>query len=79
MVNQYARISGGNRALFEFANRLKGKGHEVRWIVLAKPIKWYRWDKKIIASIKKVIIKPPEIIDWTDNTIPIEILPANNS
>ena len=79
MVNQYARISGGNRALFEFANRLKGEGHEVRWFVLAKPSKWHRWDKKIIASMRRVVTMPPETIDWTDNTIPIEILPANHS
>ena len=79
MVNQYARISGGNRALFEFANRLKREGHEVHWFVLAKPSKWYRWDKKIIASMRRVVTMPPETIDWTDNTIPIEILPANHS
>ena len=78
MVNQYARISGGNRALFEFANRLKTAGHEVRWFVLSKPIKWYRLDKKIIASMKRVITMPPETIDWIDNTIPIEILPINH-
>ena len=45
MVNQYARISGGNRLLFEYANRLKKAGQEVRWFVLAKHIKWYRLDK----------------------------------
>jgi|TARA_B100000809_G_scaffold244996_1_gene271511 hypothetical protein len=78
MVNQYARISGGNRALFEFANRLKTAGHEVRWFVLSKPIKWYRLDKKIIASMKRVITMSPETIDWIDNTIPIEILPINH-
>ena len=50
MVNQYTRISGGNRALFEYANRLKEKGHEVRWFVLAKNYKWFRLDKKIKAS-----------------------------
>ena len=46
MVNQYTRISGGNRALFEYANRLKEKGHEVRWFVLAEHCKWFRLDKK---------------------------------
>ena len=79
MVNQYSRISGGNRVLFEYANRLKRAGNEIRWFVLAKPIRWYRLDKKIIASMKRVVTLPPETIDWTDNTIPIEILPANHS
>jgi glycosyltransferase involved in cell wall biosynthesis len=78
MVNQYARISGGNRALFEFANRLKNEGHEVRWFVLAQSIKWYRFDKKIIASMRRVVAIAPETIDWIDNTIPIEILPTNH-
>jgi L-malate glycosyltransferase len=79
MVNQYARISGGNRVLFEYANRLKKAGHEIRWFVIAKPIRWYRFDKKIIACMKSVITLPPETIDWIDNTVPIEILPSNHS
>jgi L-malate glycosyltransferase len=78
MVNQYARISGGNRLLFEYANRLKKAGQEVRWFVLAKPSKWYRWDKKIIASVKGVVTIPAQTIDWMDNTVPIEILPVNH-
>ena len=78
MVNQYARISGGNRLLFEYANRLKKAGQEVRWFVLAKHIKWYRLDKRIMACVGGVTIIPPEVIDWVDNTIPIEILPANH-
>jgi|TARA_B110000438_G_scaffold219912_1_gene212927 glycosyltransferase involved in cell wall biosynthesis len=78
MVNQYTRISGGNRALFEYANRLKEKGHEVRWFVLAKHYKWFRLDKKIRASRTGVKIVPPETIDWIDNTIPIEVLPINH-
>ena len=78
IVNQYARISGGNRALFEFANRLKKLGHEVRWLVLAKPIKWYRLDRKILASMNDIIVMPPETIDWIDNSIPIEVLPIND-
>jgi len=79
MVNQYTRISGGNRLLFEYANRLKELGHEVRWFVLAKPIKWYRLDKRIIRSMRGLTVIPPNTIDWIDNTIPIEILPANHS
>jgi glycosyltransferase involved in cell wall biosynthesis len=79
MVNQYARISGGNRMLFGYSNRLKQAGHEVRWFVLAKSYNWYRLDKKIIASMRGVVTIPPETIDWVNNTIPIEVIPANNS
>ena len=78
MVNQYARISGGNRLLFEYANRLKKAGQDVRWFVLAEPIKWYRLDKRIMVCTRGMVTMPPEIIDWVDNTIPIEILPVNH-
>jgi hypothetical protein len=78
LVNQYARISGGNRALFEYANRLKRAGHEVRWLVLPKSYKGYRLDKKIMAYLKRVVTVPPETIDWVANTIPIKVLPANH-
>ncbi|MEE9259457.1 MAG: glycosyltransferase family 4 protein [Nitrospinaceae bacterium] len=79
LASQYARISGGNRALFEYANRLKAAGHEVRWIVLAKSYKGYRLDKKFMARVRGVSHLPPETIDWMDNSIPIEILPYNHS
>ena len=78
MVNQYARISGGNRLLFEYASRLKKAGQDVRWLGLAKPIKWYRLDKRIMACAQGITTMPPEIIDWVDNTIPIEIHPVNH-
>ena len=79
IVNQYARISGGNRALFEYANRLKTVGHEVRWIVVAKSYKAYRLDKKFMSLLKGVVTLPPETIDWMENSIPIEVLPYNHS
>ena len=52
VVSQYNRISGGNRALFEYSNRLKDRGHEVSWYVIAKPARWYRVDhwKRIITK-----------------------------
>jgi hypothetical protein len=78
LINQYGRISGGNRALHEYANRLKGAGHEVRWFILAKSHKVHRLDKKIMALLRGVVAVPPETIDWVDNTIPIEILPDNH-
>ena len=44
ILSQYNRISGGNRALFEYVNRLKKMGHSVRLFVVAKPLRWYRID-----------------------------------
>lgn len=78
LVNQYARISGGNRALFEYVNRLKDMGHEMRWIVLAKPFKSYRLDKWLASKMKTLQVLPPETIDWLRNTVPIEVIPYNH-
>ncbi|PIQ96308.1 MAG: hypothetical protein COV67_10260 [Nitrospinae bacterium CG11_big_fil_rev_8_21_14_0_20_56_8] len=74
MVNQFIRISGGNRGLFEYANRLSVLGHEVRWFVMPPRIKWYRMDKKWAAWSKGVEVFPPSTVDWMENRIPIEIL-----
>jgi len=78
LLNQYARISGGNRALFEYANRLQSLGHQVQWTVLGKKIKWYRIDKKLRAFQKKPQIVSPESVDWLENKIPIQVLPYND-
>ena len=79
ILNQYRRISGGNRALFEYANRLKKRGHLVRWFVLAKPIKLYRLDHLHRIFKRKVAVLSPDVIDWLDNKIPIEILSVNDA
>jgi glycosyltransferase involved in cell wall biosynthesis len=79
LVGQYARISGGNRALFEYANRLGAMGHKINWIVIAKNFKPYRLDKKLKSWIKGVVRVQPQEIDWLDNKIPINILPGNDS
>ncbi|MBC8283974.1 MAG: glycosyltransferase family 4 protein [Nitrospinae bacterium] len=78
LASQYARISGGNRALFEYANRLKEMGHSVRWFVLAKPARWYRIDHWPRIFNKKVSVLAPDVIDWMDNKIPIELLSVND-
>ena len=78
LSSQYARISGGNRALFEYANRLRQKGHLVRWFVLAKPTRWYRIDHWPRILNKKVSVLDPDVIDWMDNKIPIELLSVND-
>ena len=78
IVSQHNRISGGNRALFEYANRLQEMGNEVNIYVLAKPARWYRMDhwKRIIN--KTVIEVAPESIDWLENKIPINVLSYND-
>ena len=78
LASQYARISGGNRALFEYANRLKKMGHSVRWFVLARPVRWYRMDHWPRIFNKKVSVLAPDVIDWMDNKIPIELLSVND-
>ncbi len=78
LASQYARISGGNRALFEYANRLKKLGHSVRWFVLAKPARWYRIDHWPRIFNRKVSVLAPDVIDWMDNKIPIELLSVND-
>ena len=78
ITSQYNRISGGNRALFEYANRLQAMGNEVNWYVLAKPARWYRIDHWQRIINKKVTLLPPETIDWLENRIPINVLSYND-
>jgi len=79
ILSQYNRISGGNRILLEYANRLHDMGHDLRLYVLAKPSRWYRIDhwKRILN--KTVIKLPSAEIDWMDNKIPINVLTCNNN
>ena len=78
ILSQYNRISGGNRILLEYANRLHEMGHNLSLYVLAKPSRWYRIDhwKRILN--KTVIKLPSEEINWMDNKIPINVLTCNN-
>lgn len=78
MVNQYARISGGNRALFEYANRLLEKDCEVRWLVMPPRVKWTRPLKKIRTFFDGPTVEPAGKVDWLANKIPIEILPRKS-
>ena len=78
ILSQYKRISGGNRALFEYVNRLKKMGHSVRLFVVAKPARWYRIDHWPRIFNKKVTVLVPETIDWVDNKVPIELLSVNH-
>jgi L-malate glycosyltransferase len=78
IVSQYNRISGGNRAIFEYANRLQEMGNELNIYVLAKPARWYRVDHWQRIINKKVTSLPPESIDWLENKIPINVLSYND-
>ena len=78
ILSQYKRISGGNRALFEYVNRLKKMGHSVRLFVVAKPLRWYRIDHWPRIFNKKVTVLAPDTIDWLDNKVPIELLSVNH-
>ncbi|MBT5550912.1 MAG: glycosyltransferase family 4 protein [Nitrospina sp.] len=78
MLSQYNRISGGNRVLFEYANRLQEMGHAINLYVIAKPARWYRidhWQRMINKKVNKI---SPESIDWMENRIPINVLSYND-
>lgn len=74
----HVRLSGGVRALLEYANRLKKMGHDVRILLSAESVKWFRLDKKIRSLGKKPTDVNPKSIDWFDNHVPITRLPCNN-
>ncbi len=75
----HVRLSGGVRALLEYANRLHAMGHETRILLSAEPQKWYRFDKKLKTLGKKSTSLAPDSIDWFDNQVPITRLPCNDS
>ena len=72
IFSQYDRISGGNRALFEYANRLHAIGHNVKLYILARPTRWYRidhWKRILNKTVEKI---SPEEIDWMDKVEKVE-------
>jgi glycosyltransferase involved in cell wall biosynthesis len=74
----HVRLSGGVRALLEYANRLNRMGHDVGILLFAEPHKWYRFDKKLKSLGKKPVDLNPKFIDWFDNHVPITRLPFND-
>ena len=75
----HVRLSGGVKALLEYANRLQAMQHEVRIILPAEQHKWYRFDKNLKAMWQKPTQLKPESVDWFDNHVPITVLPVNRS
>jgi L-malate glycosyltransferase len=78
ILSQYNRISGGNRIIFEYANRLQKMGHEINLYVVAKPARWYRIDHWPRIIKKEITQVSPESIDWMENKIPINVLSFND-
>ena len=74
----HVRLSGGVRAILEYANRIHLMGHEVRILLSTEPYKWYRLDKKLSTLGKKPTALDPKSIDWFDNRVPITQLPCND-
>ena len=75
----HVKLSGGVKALLEYANRIYAMGHEVRIIVPAESHKWYRLGKKLSTLGKRPTALEPESVDWFDNKVPITLLPVNNA
>ena len=68
-------MSGGVKALLEFANRLQKMGHQVRAFVPSKKPKWYRLVEKWKTRKRGLQTLSPKMVEWMDNTLPIEIFP----
>jgi len=71
----HIRLSGGVKALLEYANRLKKIGHDVRVFVPRKPPKWYQFREKWSMRNNGLHSLVPEVVEWMDNTLAIEIFP----
>ena len=68
----HIRLSGGVKALLEYANRLNRIGHEVRVLVPRKSPKWYQFIEKQVMRNHELKSLLPETIEWMDNNLPIE-------
>jgi len=77
----HIRISGGVKALLEYANRLQNMGHLVRVFIPKKIPRWYRLDQwlKACQNPKLPETLPPETVNWTNNSLNIEVFPETKS
>lgn len=71
----HIRLSGGVKALLEYANRLKKGGHDVRVLVPSKVPKWYQWLDKLEKRKNGLQRLDPEVVEWMDNKLAIEMFP----
>ncbi len=72
----HLRISGGVKALLEYANRLTFLGAETLIVIPEKTLKWYRVLESISRAQKGAIPIDPESIDWFPNKVPIIKVPT---
>ena len=63
--------------LFEYANRLKRRGHEVRVFVPRKAPKWYQLLDKWAMRKHGLQSLLPEVVEWMDNALTIEMFPES--
>ena len=73
----HIRISGGEKVLLEYANRLQVMGCEVSLVVPAPQPKWYR--RIFMAGHNAGTTLSPESIDWFENKIPVLVAPKLHS
>ncbi len=71
----HVKISGGVKALIEYANRLQSMGHNARMFIPGKAAKWYRPDQKMKARREGVKTLPAETVDWMNNSLAVEVFP----
>lgn len=74
----HVKLSGGVKAILEYANRISGMGYEVRILLPAARLKWFQFGKKFQSRRAEMAMLPPETVDWFDNKLPIEVLADNN-
>ncbi len=74
----HVRLSGGVKAIFEYANRLLQSGHQVNLVIPPEKIHWTRLKKFFTAKFKGIETISPDAIDWFENKVPIWMLPNNN-
>lgn len=74
----HVKISGGVKALIEYANRLHKIGHRARIFIPSKAPKWYRLDQKLRTRRDGLKILPPETVDWMNNSLSIEVFPEKD-
>jgi L-malate glycosyltransferase len=72
----HLRISGGVKALLEYANRLTAFGAETLIVIPEKSLKWYRIFESISRIKKGSISIDPKSIDWFSNKVPILKVPT---
>lgn len=74
----HVRISGGVKAILEYANRLLQSGHQVNVVIPPEKIHWSQLKKFLQSKFKGIQTISPDEIDWFDNKVPIWVLPNND-